>query len=63
MEKKIKVKGWKNFDKDLKCRDFQFERGKTYSVKGDIELCKNGFHFHEKKEDLFNYYSFVHEFT
>ena len=50
------VKGWKCFDKDLKCRGFQFEVGKTYEVEGDVILCRNGFHFHEKPEHVFSYY-------
>ena len=41
------VKGWKNTDKDLKCKDFQFVVGESYHQKGNIKLCGNGFHFHE----------------
>jgi hypothetical protein len=50
--------GWKVFDKSLKCRDFQFEIGKTYEEKEAV-LCRRGFHFHENQNDLFNYYDFT----
>lgn len=30
------IKGWKCFDKDLKCRNHQFEVGGTYEVEGEI---------------------------
>lgn len=34
---------YKGFDKDLKCRDFQFGIGKDYVQKGKIKCCSNGF--------------------
>ena len=51
------MKGYKGFDKDLKCRDLQYEVGKEVSVDGDIELCKRGIHFCENPHDVFNYYA------
>ena len=50
------VKGWKCFDRELKCKGFQFEVGKTYEVKGPIKMCESGFHFHEVGEHIFHYY-------
>lgn len=32
------IKGYKGFDKNLKCRDFQYEVGKEYKHDGNIEL-------------------------
>jgi len=54
----MKIKGWKVFNSNLKCRDFQFEVGKRYKHKGSIEMCASGFHFHENRSNLFNYYDF-----
>ena len=51
------MKGYKGFDKDLKCRDLQYEIGKEAAVDGDIELCKRGIHFCENPHDIFNYYA------
>ena len=37
------MKMYKGFDKNLKCRDFQYEIGKTYT-EDKAELCNAGFH-------------------
>jgi hypothetical protein len=60
MEKtKKQIKGFKIFNKDLKCRGMQFEIGKTFTHEGDPVLCEYGFHFHEDPRDLFEVsYSF-----
>ena len=49
-------KGYKAFDSELKCREFQFEVGQTYELPGPLKLCENGFHYCEKLNDIFNYY-------
>ena len=51
------MKGYKGFDRDLKCRDLQYEVGKEAAVDGDIELCKRGIHFCENPHDIFSYYA------
>lgn len=50
-----KIKGYKSFDKDLRCRGFQYEVGKEYTAEGKIECCKNGFHFYENPFGVFKY--------
>ena len=49
------MKMYKGFDKNLKCRDFQYEIGKTYT-EDKAELCNAGFHACEHPLDCLNYY-------
>ena len=53
-----KVKGYKCFNKDFTCNNFQFKLGKKFKHDGEIELCKSGFHFCKQIRDVFNYYGF-----
>ena len=52
----VKIKGYKGFNPDLTCRDFQYEEGKDYEETGDIMACDNGFHFCLHPLDVFGYY-------
>lgn len=51
------MKGFKFFNKDLTCRGFKFEPGKTYTEK-EANCVKNGFHCCEYVLDCLNYYQF-----
>ena len=47
---------YKGTDKEMKCRDFQFELGKEY-VEEEAKLCYKGFHGCEYPLDVFAHYA------
>lgn len=52
------IKGYKVFNPDWTCRDFQYEVGKTFEDDVTPKCCSRGFHFCTKASDCFNYYDF-----
>lgn len=52
------MKGYKVFNPDWKCKDFQYKVGETFTHNGRIDICEEGFHFCQKLSDCFRYYPF-----
>ena len=51
------MKAFKGFNKNLVCRGYQYELGKSYETPEKPECCNNGFHACENPIDVFNYYN------
>jgi hypothetical protein len=47
---------YKAFDLDLKCRGYQYEVGKVYTITGKLMICFNGFHCCKHLLDCLTYY-------
>ena len=52
------MKGYKVFNPDWTCNDFQYKVGKTFEMEGEVIMCRRGFHFCKKATDCFEYYEF-----
>lgn len=53
------IKSYKGFDKNLRCRDFQYKIGGIYEMDGEIKVCNRGFHACESPFDVFDYYTMI----
>ena len=58
MNEKV-IKSYKGFDKDMKCRDFQYEVGKEYDMDGEIKCCNRGFHACKSPLEVWDYYDML----
>ena len=50
------MRGYKFMESDMTCNGFQYEVRKEYSLEGELEICRNGYHFCENPFDCLEYY-------
>ena len=54
------ITSYKAFDKNMKCRGFQYEVGKEYEMDGEIKCCNRGFHACKSPMEVLDYYDMFH---
>ena len=58
MSEKV-IKSYKAFDKNMRCRDFQYEVGKEYEMDGEIKCCERGFHACKSPLEVWDHYDML----
>ena len=53
------ITSYKAFDKNMKCRGFQYEVGKEYEIDGEIKCCNRGFHACKSPIEVWDYYDML----
>lgn len=54
--KRKEIKGYKGFDRNLKCRGWQYRVGETSTFNGKIKVGVSGLHFYESSTNVFEIY-------
>ena len=58
MSEKV-ITSYKAFDKNMRCRDFQYEVGKEYEMDGEIKCCERGFHACKSPMEVWDHYDML----
>ena len=58
MSEKV-ITSYKAFNKNMQCRNFQYEVGKEYEMDGEIKCCNRGFHACKSPLEVWNYYDML----
>ena len=58
MSEKV-ITSYKAFDKNMQCRNFQYEVGKEYEMDGEIKCCDRGFHACKSPMEVWDHYDML----
>ena len=58
MSEKV-ITSYKAFDKNMQCRNFQYEVGKEYEMDGEIKCCNRGFHACKSPMEVLDHYDML----
>ena len=58
MNEKV-ITSYKAFDKNMQCRNFQYEVGKEYEMDGEIKCCNRGFHACKSPMEVWDHYDML----